>query len=153
MTMKKAVIIPVAIAGGVVVLGGTAYGAAAFGVDHTSQQAAVTAPATKPAHHKHHHHKAAPKTKIIVVPAAPAPAAQPVQAPVQTGTYGPYLDDLARAGIVAPDDWAVQAANNLEAAWARGETEAQTNAEYLTPGGIYPEHLAPFNSIVHANFG
>jgi hypothetical protein len=54
---------------------------------------------------------------------------------------------------VAPDDWAVQAANNLEAAWARGETEAQTDQEYLLPGGIYPEHLAPFNSIVHANFG
>jgi hypothetical protein len=151
MTMKAA-IIPVAIAGGIVVLGGTAYGAAAFAADHTGQQAAVTAPATKPAHHKHHH-KAPPKTKIIVVPAAPAPAAQPAQAPIRTGTYGPYLDDLARAGIVAPDDWAVQAANNLEAAWARGETEAQTDQEYLIPGGIYPYHLAAFDSIVHANFG
>ncbi len=111
--------------------------------------AAAHPAATAPAAHKAHHHK--PRTKIIVVPAPQAAA--PPQAPVQTGTYGPYLDDLARAGIVAPDDWAVQAANNLEAAWGRGETEKQTDREYLIPGGIFPNHLAAFNAIVHANFG
>jgi hypothetical protein len=64
-----------------------------------------------------------------------------------------YLVALANAGINAPGGWSVQTAQSLETAWANGETEDQTNAQYLTPGGIYPEHLAAFNSIVHQYFG
>jgi hypothetical protein len=78
------------------------------------------------------------------------PAHQPVaipNVPIQPGAYGPYLDALAAAGIVAPDDWAVQAGNNLASAWANGATTAQTD-QYLLAGGIYPSHLAAFNAIV-----
>jgi len=82
-------------------------------------------------------------------PAAPAPA----YSGSQTAGSGPYLADLAAAGIRAPADWAVNTAEKLEAAWAAGQTEAQTNATYLLPGGIYPSHLAAFNQIVHAHFG
>jgi hypothetical protein len=73
--------------------------------------------------------------------------------PDQTSQYQPYLTALANAGINAPSDWAIQTAQNLEAAWANGETEDQTNNQYLLPGGIYPQHLAIFNAIVHQYFG
>jgi len=150
--MNKAIVIPAAILGSVLVLGGTAYGAATYAT-HQDQKAVATAPA--PAH-KAQPPKIIVKPKIVVT-APPAPQAQASQAapqaPIQSGAYGPYLNALAAAGIVAPDNWAIQAANNLEAAWANGQTEAQTNQEYLIPGGIYPYHLATFNSIVHAYFG
>jgi len=73
--------------------------------------------------------------------------------PDQTSQYQPYLDALANAGITAPSGWAVQTAQHLEAAWANGETEAQTDQQYLIPGGIYPQHLARFDAIVHQYFG
>jgi hypothetical protein len=64
-----------------------------------------------------------------------------------------YLAALANAGIVAPANWSLQAASNLESAWAAGETEDRTDAQYLIPGGIYAYHLATFNAIVHEYFG
>jgi hypothetical protein len=85
----------------------------------------------------------------------PQAAQQPdnTSVPDQTSQYQPYLTALANAGINAPSDWAIQTAQNLEAAWANGETEDQTNNQYLLPGGIYPQHLAEFNAIVHQYFG
>ena len=38
-------------------------------------------------------------------------------------------------------------------AWANGETGDRTNIQYLLPGGIYPQHLADFNAILHRYFG
>jgi hypothetical protein len=73
--------------------------------------------------------------------------------PDQTSQYQPYLTALANAGITAPSAWAIQTAQNLEAAWANGQTEDQTDNQYLLPGGIYPQHLAVFNAIVHQYFG
>src|SRR5215831_8702234 len=71
----------------------------------TARPAASTPAVT---HHRHHHARPAPAKTVYVTPpapqaAAPAPAAP---APVQPGAYGPYLDDLKMAGIVAPDQWA-----------------------------------------------
>jgi hypothetical protein len=153
--VKKSVIIPAVILGGLAVIGGS-YEAASLGSHGQVQKVVFTAPATHKAKAAHHEPaKPAPAKTIYVTPppAAPTPQAAPPQAPIQSGAYGPYLDDLARAGIVAPDQRAVQTANNVKAAWASGETEAQTNQEYLIPGGIYQYHLGAFNAIVHANFG
>jgi len=71
----------------------------------------------------------------------------------QTSQYQPYLDALANAGVTVQSDWAIQTAQNVEAAWANGETEAQTDQQYLIPGGVYPQHLAIFDAIVHQYFG
>jgi hypothetical protein len=92
-----------------------------------------------------------PRSFKHVSASKPKPQPQPAQqqvtipnVPAQSGAYGPYLDALAAAGIVAPDNWAVQAGNNLVSAWRQGFTTAQTD-QYLLAGGIYPSHLAcPF---------
>jgi hypothetical protein len=53
-------------------------------------------------------------------PRAPAPQAPAPQAP-SSGAHVDYLAALRNAGIVAPDNWAVQAASNLEAGWHAGQ--------------------------------
>jgi hypothetical protein len=96
---------------------------------------------------------APPATRIIINNPAPVQTQVQVPAPaapqIPSGTYGPYLEAIAAAGIVAPDTWTVNTGTGLCDSWANGATVADTDPTLLA-GGIYPEHLATFDAITQA---
>lgn len=80
-------------------------------------------------------------TKYVPVP-APPPAPAPAPAPPTS-----YAQDITNAGIVAPVAWINSTGATLCADWASGMSWTQTDNAVLVPGGIYPYHLATYDSI------
>lgn len=128
-----------------------AVGIGACGIHHYAPQPTPTVTKTVPAaaavkHHARHHHS---NTKIVAVPApAPATSALPVVPAPQAN--GSYATDIANAGIVAPAGWLYSTGTTLCNDWANGQTTTQTD-QILLAGGIYPYHLATFDSITQAD--
>ena len=63
-----------------------------------------------------------------------------------TGATGSYSQDIAKAGIAAPEPWLDNTGQQLCADWNAGQTTAQTDP-ILIAGGILPEHLTLFDNI------
>ena len=91
-----------------------------------------TAPA-KPAHH------AAAPAPVASIPAAPAVSA--------------YAQRILGAGITAPASWIDSTGHTLVADWQAGDTQAWTDQNVLTAGGVLPAHLAVFDQITESYFG
>jgi hypothetical protein len=85
---------------------------------------------------------APPKVIIVNPPASPAPTTAPVSS---------YAQDILNSGIVGPVSWINQTGQTLCSDWASGMTWAQTDSAVLTPGGIYPNHLALYDSITSSD--
>jgi hypothetical protein len=83
-----------------------------------------------------------PKVIIVNPPASPAPTTAPVSS---------YAQDILNSGIVGPVSWINQTGQTLCSDWASGMTWAQTDSAVLTPGGIYPNHLALYDTITSAD--
>lgn len=74
----------------------------------------------------------------------PVPVPQPPPPPAPSISYA---QDITNAGIVAPVSWINQTGPTLCADWASGMSWTQTDNAVLLPGGIYPSHLATYDSI------
>jgi hypothetical protein len=152
--------ITLAVALAIAVLAIAVLGALWAGSSHTAAAASAAAAATVPA---------APKATAPAAPASPAPAAQPpvnitinnspVTAPIAPGdpyyaTYAgqfpQYEADIAAAGIVAPAWWLDATAVRVVNDWRASDFNTDP---ILLAGGIYPQHLALFNTITANDFG
>ena len=88
-------------------------------------------------------------------PAHPQPTKTPAKAPVHQAPApraagavpAGYVQHILAAGITAPAAWIGQTGQQLAGYWQRGYTAAWTDANVLTPGGIYAYHLAAFDQI------
>ena len=111
-----------------------------------------------------HHHATPVHRAVAAAPAAPRhqaakhrPAAKPAAPrPAQAGPAAPvssYATDILSAGITAPVSWINSAGAQITADWRAGYTAAWTDANVLTPGGIYAYHLATFDQITARDFG
>jgi hypothetical protein len=81
--------------------------------------------------------------------AAPQPAptrTRNLPAPVPAPQADTYAQDIWNAGITAPQSWIDSTGQTLCADWNAGDTTAATDP-ILLAGGIYPEHLAIYDSI------
>jgi len=99
---------------------------------------------------------AAPRTTAIRPVANAAPAANGARpTPAAPASAGPdrYTRDILNAGITAPAAWIDKTGQQLVAYWNEGYTAAWTDANVLTPGGIYQYHLATFDQITARDFG
>lgn len=125
-------------------IGGAAAGGATLAGSHATviRPAANTAPAAP---------KATPKPGKVT---PPAPAARGAR-PITPALAGPdrYAQDILNAGITAPVSWIDKTGQQLVADWRAGYTAAWTDANVLTPGGIYAYHLATFDQITARDFG
>jgi hypothetical protein len=88
-----------------------------------------------------------PAPQAPAAPAAPAPAAPAAPAAPPPSNYA---QDIANAGIVAPQPWLTSTAEQLCADWQNGESTAQTD-QLLLAGGIHADHLAAFDSITNSD--
>ena len=94
-------------------------------------------------------------------PAHPQPTKTPAKAPVHQAPAprsagavpAGYVQHILAAGITAPAAWIGQTGQQLAGYWQRGYTAAWTDANVLTPGGIYAYHLAAFDQITARDFG
>jgi hypothetical protein len=128
-------------------IGGAAAGGATLAGSHATviRPAANTAPATPKAP------KATPKPGKATPPAPAASSARPVTpAPAGPDTYA---QDILNAGITAPVSWIDSTGQKITADWRAGYTAAWTDANVLTPGGVYSYHLATFDQITARDFG
>ncbi len=92
---------------------------------------------------------ASPTASPSQSPAHAAPThTQYVRVPVRAPAPAPdtYAQDIWNTGITAPESWIVSTGQTLCADWNAGETTATTD-QVLLAGGIYPEHLAIYDSI------
>jgi hypothetical protein len=71
----------------------------------------------------------------------------PAPAPTQSAPASSYPQDITDAGIVAPVNWINHTGQILCSDWASGMSWTQTDNAVLTPGGIYPNHLALYDEI------
>lgn len=83
----------------------------------------------------------APPTAIVI---------QPPSSSGDTGTPDSYVTDIWNAGIVAPASWIQSTGQQLCSAWEAGDTTDATDQQLLA-GGIYQDHLAPFDSITRSD--
>jgi hypothetical protein len=123
-------------------VGGTGAASVALANPHavTNRPAGSTAPA----HPKAKAPKAAPRPAQITPPPAPtANGAVPAR----------YATDILQAGITAPVAWINSTGQKIVADWKAGYTAAWTDANVLTPDGVYSYHLAPFDQITARDFG
>jgi hypothetical protein len=98
---------------------------------------------------------AAPRTTVIRPAAHAIPAANGARpAPAAPASADPdrYAADILNAGITAPAAWIDKTGQQLVAYWDKGYTAAWTDANVLTPGGIYQYHLATFDQITARDF-
>jgi len=115
---------------------------------------------------------AAPVSAAQAPAAAPAsPAAQPavnatinnspVTAPIAagdpgyaqySGTFPSFEQAVDASGIVAPHWWADATAVKLIGDWQAGYGTSYTD-QILLAGGLYPQHLSVFNSLVTQYYG
>ena len=91
----------------------------------------------------------APPSQSSAQPATPSqsPTQPPAPAPAQPAPVSSYPQDVTDAGIVAPVDWINRTGQILCSDWASGMSWTQTDNAVLTPGGIYPNHLALYDEI------
>ena len=82
-------------------------------------------------------------------PATPSqsPTKPPAPVPAQSAPVSSYPQDITDADIVAPVNWINHTGQILCSDWASGMSWAQTDNAVLTPGGIYPNHLALYDEI------
>jgi hypothetical protein len=120
-----------AVVGGFFVIGMIA---AAAGGSHPAANAAPAPKATHSALAKPAHHPAASPAAASAVPAG-------------------YATDILNAGITAPASWINATGQKIVADWRAGDTTAWTDANVLTPGGVYAYHLAIFDQITARDFG
>jgi hypothetical protein len=118
------------------VVGGFTAGCAIMAATGGSHPASA-APAPKATHSapaKPAHHSAASPAAASAVPAG-------------------YATDILNAGITAPVSWINATGQKVVADWRAGDTAAWTDANVLTPGGVYPYHLSTFDQITARDFG
>jgi hypothetical protein len=93
----------------------------------------------------------APKTTHS---ASAKPAHHPAASPAAASAVpAGYATDILNAGIAAPVSWINATGQKIVADWRAGDTAAWTDANVLTPGGVYAYHLATFDQITARDFG